>query len=66
MRVLVLPEDMVGNDDGGEDGESLLGVQGHIVLVAVDARQLYFVAGPTGVAQVAHQNGVLGTWQPTS
>jgi hypothetical protein len=57
---------MIGNDDGGKDGESLLGVQGHIVLVAVDTRQLYFVAGPTGVAQVAHQNGVLGTWQATS
>ena len=63
---LGIPDDMVGDDDGGEDGESLLGVEGHVVLIAVDARQLYFVARPTGVAQIAHQNGVLRTWQSTS
>ena len=57
---LVLDQDVVGHDDGGEDGEAVLGIEGALVVVGVDAGQLDLVAGPAGVAQVAEEDGILG------
>ena len=44
---------MVGNNDGGEDGEALLGVQGNVKLVGVDPRNLDLVPRLASVTQVA-------------
>ena len=56
---LVLDQDVVGHDDGGEDGEAVLGIEGALVVVGVDAGQLDLVARTAGVAQIAQQDGVL-------
>jgi hypothetical protein len=64
MRNRRSPENMVGNDDSGENGEALFGVERDVVLIAVDSRQLDLVPGSAGVTEVTHQNGVLGTRQP--
>ena len=50
---------MVGHDDCSEDREALVGVEGRVVVVGVDARNLDVVAGLDDVAQVPQQDHVL-------
>ena len=65
-RVAVLLGDVVGQQDGGEDGESLRRVERSVVVVGVDAGQFDFVAGFAQIAQVAQEDGVLGARQAPS
>ena len=62
--LLVVLDHVVGDDDGGEDGEAVLGVEAGVVAVAVDAGQLDLFPRPAGVAQVAEEKRVLGPRQP--
>lgn len=60
---VVLDDDVVGHDDGGENGEAVLRVQRALVVVRVHPRQLDLVAGLAHVAQVAQQDRVLRAGQ---
>lgn len=39
-HALVLAADVIGQDDGGEDGEAVAGVEGAVIVVVVDPGQL--------------------------
>merc|ERR1719458_1217471 len=64
--LLIIPNNVVGDDHCGKDREPILGVQARVVAVAVDSSQLNFVTGSNLIAEVPKEKSILGPWQPAS
>ena len=64
--IMIMIQMMIRDDDGGKDGEAVLGVEAGVVGVGVDPSQLYLVPGLANVAQVSRQDCVFGPRQSAS
>jgi hypothetical protein len=53
---------VIGNDDGGKDGEPVVGVKSGVVAVGVNTNQLNLISRFANIAQVTHNDGILGSW----